>query len=189
MKSLAVFCGSNHGVDPSFQQGVLSLADTMSASGIALVYGGSKNGLMGRLADRLLEQGGHVTGVMPNELVNWEQSHEKITTLHRVETMAERKALMAELADGFLALPGGIGTVEEISEAISWAQLGIHHKPCGLLNTNRYYDHLLAFFDHSVAQGLMRQKTRDMILVDNDPTRLLQKMQAYRSPVDYHWPT
>lgn len=189
MKTLAIYCGSNAGADPAFRKQIDVLASAMAAVELDLVYGGSSSGLMGCLADQLLAHQRKVVGVMPGELVGWEQAHDKLSEFHKVISMHERKQLMADLADGFLAIPGGIGTLEEIVEMISWAQLGIHHKPCALLNVNGYYDHLLAFFDHSVQQGLMRQKTRDMILVDDDPARLLQRMQAYQSPVTFRWET
>lgn len=187
MKTLAVYCGSNNALDPTFQESITQLAEAMASANIDLVYGGSKSGLMGYLANSLLLHKRQVIGVMPKQLVHWEQAHEQLTELHTVSEMAERKHKMADLADGFLALPGGIGTLEEIVEMISWAQLGIHHKPCGLLNINGYYDGLLAFFAHSVKQGLMRQKTLDMILVHSDSVQLLNAMQVYQSPVDFHW--
>lgn len=187
MKKLAVYCGSNAGLDPSLQESIYLFADAMASAEIDLIYGGSKSGLMGCLADRLLQHNRQVIGVMPTQLVHWEQAHENLTELQTVSTMSERKQRMADLAEGFVALPGGIGTLEEIIEMISWAQLGIHHKPCALLNINGYYDGLLAFFAKSVEQGLMRQKTLDMILVSADPVELLNAMQMYESPVDFQW--
>lgn len=187
MKNLAIYCGSNAGKDPHFPVAIQQLSAAMADHKINLVYGGSHSGLMGCLADQLLQRDCRVTGVMPKQLIQWERAHSSLSEMHIVESMSERKQLMADLADGFLALPGGIGTLEEIIEMVSWAQLGIHHKPCALLNVNGYYDSLLAFFDHSVEQGLMRQKTRDMILVSSDPATLLNQMIDYQSPVDFHW--
>ncbi|MCW8884803.1 MAG: TIGR00730 family Rossman fold protein [Motiliproteus sp.] len=187
MKRIAVYCGSNAGTDPAFLESTLALADAMANADLDLVYGGSNNGLMGQLADRLLVRQRHVTGVMPEGLISWEMAHSSIPELITVSSMHERKQVMADHADGFIALPGGIGTLEEIVEMISWAQLGVHHKPCAFLNINGYYDHLIAFFDHSVEQGLMRERIRSMILIEDQPELLLQKMSRYQSPVTHQW--
>lgn len=187
MKSIAVYCGSRAGADPAFTALAEQLADAMAAASLDLVYGGSNQGLMGHVADSLLAKQRRVIGVMPSQIVRWEQAHPGLSEFHHVDSMHQRKQLMADLADGFLALPGGIGTLEEIIEMISWAQLGIHHKPCAFLNINGYYDALFEFLDHSVAQGLMRAKTRDMILLAEDAFELIAAMQAYQSPVQHHW--
>ncbi len=165
----------------------LKFVEAMTERQLAMVYGGANNGLMGAVADHMLALGGEVTGVIPQHFVGWELAHAGLSELISVDSMPERKQRMAALADGFVALPGGIGTLEEIIEMISWAQLGIHHKPCALLNINGYYDPLLAFFDHSLQQGLMRPRLRDMILTDSDPNSLLDRILAYESPVTHHW--
>ncbi len=187
MRRIAVYCGSNAGIDPAFEVSTLALADALAAHKLDLVYGGSRSGLMGQIAGRMLQLQRSVIGVMPEGLMAWEQAHSSLTSMISVASMHERKQVMADHADGFIALPGGIGTLEEIFEMISWAQLGVHHKPCAFLNVCGYYDKLLEFLDHSVAQGLMREKIRRMILVDDDPSRLLLKMQQYSSPVQHQW--
>ncbi|MEH6628149.1 MAG: TIGR00730 family Rossman fold protein [Motiliproteus sp.] len=187
MQTVAVYCGSNPGTDPAFGVATVALADALAALNLDLVYGGSHHGLMGQIADRMLLLKRSVVGVMPEGLISWEQAHPDISRLIPVASMHERKQVMADHADGFIALPGGIGTLEEIFEVISWAQLGVHHKPCAFLNVNGYYDKLIEFLDHSVTQGLMREKIRSMILLDNDPLRLLSKMKSYCSPVPHQW--
>lgn len=187
MQWLAVYCGSNLGSDPQFAEQATRFADAMAARRLDLVYGGSKNGLMGLMADRLLAQHRRVVGVMPQGLIRWEQAHDQLTELLVVSSMHERKQAMSERADGFVALPGGIGTLEEIFEMISWAQLGVHQKPCAFFNVNGYYDTLISFLDHSVEQGLMRARIRGMILVDDQPGRLLEAMAGYRPPKVPRW--
>jgi uncharacterized protein (TIGR00730 family) len=155
--------------------------------GLGLVYGGGNVGLMGILADAVLERGGHVTGVIPHALMAREVGHRGLPDLRIVDSMHERKALMAELADAFVALPGGIGTLEELCEILTWAQLGMHDKPCGLLNTGNYFDHLLAFLDHTVGQRFLRPEHRAMVLVAHEPADLLRQLEEYRSPVIEKW--
>ncbi|WP_207063900.1 TIGR00730 family Rossman fold protein [Motiliproteus sp. SC1-56] len=187
MDAVCVYCGSSDGADPAFAVITERLGDALVAAGLTLVYGGARNGLMGRLADRVLAQNGDVIGVIPHALVAWEQAHPGLTELHQVDTMHARKQGMMARADGFIALPGGIGTLEEIFEMISWAQLGVHAKPCGFISVGGYYDALIEFLDHSVAQGLMRRQTREMILIESDPEVLLARMARYRSPVTHRW--
>ena len=155
MKSLGVFCGSKSGADPAYLSAAHATGRMVAQIGLTLVYGGGKVGLMGAVADAALTEGGHVVGVMPRSLVEKEIAHAGLSTLHVVETMHERKLKMAELSDGFLALPGGAGTLEEIFEQWTWAQLGIHAKPCGLLNVRGYFDPLLRLIEHMTAEGFM----------------------------------
>lgn len=187
MRSVCVYCGSNTGRDPRFAEGAAELGRLLAEQGLTLVYGGGGGGLMGALADAALAAGGRVTGVIPWALVRWEQAHEGLSEQLVVNSMRERKQAMADRADAFIALPGGIGTLEEIFEMISWAQLGVHHKPCAFLNLAGYYDPLLAFLDQSVDEALLRPRTREMILVDEDALRLLERLSAYRSPISDRW--
>ncbi|OMH38739.1 TIGR00730 family Rossman fold protein [Motiliproteus sp. MSK22-1] len=187
MQQIAIYCGANSGVDPDFIKQAESFADVLVRRRVGVVYGGSRNGLMGVIADRVLGQQGTVVGVMPKGLIQWEQAHQHLTEMVSVSGMHERKQEMSQRADGFVALPGGIGTLEEIFEMISWAQLGVHFKPCAFFNVNGYYDKLIEFLDHSVIQGLMRKKIRDMILIGDEPEALLNAMNNYSSPVDNSW--
>jgi len=151
------------------------------------VYGGGRVGLMGVIADAVLATGGEVVGVIPHALNTRELAHDGITEMHTVETMHERKALMADLADAFIAMPGGFGTFDEFFEIITWAQLGIHHKPCGVLNIGGYFDRLVDFVDHAVTEGFIQRKHRDLILVGDQPDKLLDEMAGYESPVGETW--
>ena len=160
---------------------------TIAARGIRLVYGGSRLGLMGVLADAALAAGGVVVGVIPGALVEREVAHAGLTALHQVTSMHERKAMMADLSDGFVALPGGAGTLEEFFEIWTWAQLGHHRKPVGLLNSGGFFDALLAFLDHVEGERFMRREHRDMLLVDTDPGRLLDSCDGYEPPVVEKW--
>ena len=187
LKSVCVFCGSNIGADAAFRSGAEALGDLLAKRDLGLVYGGGKVGLMGAIADASLAGGGRVIGVIPHGLERKELAHRGVTELHIVKSMHERKAMMAELSDAFVAMPGGLGTLEEIFEALTWAQLGIHHKPCGFLNIAGYYDALVTFLDHAVSSKLVRSEHRDMIVVDEDPGRLLEKLAAYRSPIVEKW--
>jgi len=157
------------------------------ARGLTLVYGGGNLGLMGVVADAALKAGGAVIGVIPKALQAKELAHTGLTELHVVESMHERKALMAELSDGFIALPGGYGTLEEFCEILTWTQLGLQRKPCGLLNIEGYYDHLLKLFDHAVAEQFVRQAHRGMVLDDADPETLVAKVLAYSVPIMDKW--
>ena len=176
IKKLAVYCGSSAGVSDLYREGAELLADVLSAAGIAVVYGGAKVGLMRMLADRMLANNGQVIGVIPQALVDVEVAHDGLSELHIVKDMHARKALMAELADGFIMLPGGTGSLDEFFEVTTWAKLGYHAKPCGILNTNGYYDSLLQFLDHAVGQGFMKQPHRNMMMVDDQPSALLDKL-------------
>jgi len=153
----------------------------------ALVYGGARVGLMGALADEVLLHGGHVTGIIPETLVVKEVAHAGLSELRVVKSMHERKAMMADLSDGFVALPGGWGTVEELFEVLTWGQLGLHRKPCGLLNVRGYFDHLLTFVGHAVAEGFLRPEYRPMILTSTDPGRLLDLLATYEPPTVEKW--
>lgn len=159
----------------------------MAESGLGLVYGGASVGVMGAVADAAIAGGAEVTGVIPRALATREIAHQGLSQLHVVESMHERKALMAELSDAFVALPGGWGTIEEIFEALTWGQLGLHRKPCGLLNVAGYYDHLEAFLEHAVDQGFVKPDYRPMIVVETDPRRLLDRFREYRPPDVKKW--
>jgi uncharacterized protein (TIGR00730 family) len=154
---------------------------------IGLVYGGASIGVMGEIADAVLKEGGEVIGVIPKELLVREAAHTGITELREVNTMHERKAMMAELSDGFIALPGGLGTIEEFFEIWTWAQLGIHRKPCGLLNAGRYYDKLIDFIDHAVSERFIKEIYRSMVFVEEQPHILLQKFESYEAPEVARW--
>ena len=173
MKSVCVYCGSSFGTDPAYLQATQALARTLVANGLRVVYGGAAVGLMGALADATLEAGGEVVGVMPQQLVDREIAHRGLTELHVVATMHERKALMAQLSDAFVALPGGIGTLEELIEVYTWSYLGIHSKPLAVLNTAGFYDGLSAFLDHAAGEGFLRPEHRARLLVAPDTEALL----------------
>ena len=183
MKTLCVFCGSSPGTRPAYTQAAHTLGETLAERDLSLVYGGGKVGLMGELADAVLANGGSVTGVMPEFLATKEIAHPDLSELRLVASMHERKALMAELADGFVMLPGGFGTLEEFMEVLTWAQLGLHSKPLGLLNTEGYYDSLLSFFDHAVGEGFVSQTLRDLVLEAPEPAELLEAM--HRQPAAF----
>ncbi|HVP55433.1 MAG TPA: TIGR00730 family Rossman fold protein [Candidatus Eisenbacteria bacterium] len=178
-RRICVFCGSNLGVDAVYRQAATSLGRLLTARGIELVYGGGDVGLMGVLADATLQYGGRVIGVIPESLVAKEVGHQGVTEMRVVQSMHERKALMSDLSDGFIALPGGFGTFEEFCEVVTWSQLGIHSKPCGLLNVEGYYDPLLGLFDHAVREGFLREENRGIVLEDRDAEGLLEKMAAF----------
>ena len=174
-RKICVFTGSRHGAMPAYADAAKQLARDLVERGFGLVYGGGNVGLMNIIADAVLEHGGHVTGVIPNALVSKEVAHRGLSELRVVNSMHERKALMAELSDGFIALPGGIGTMEEFFEVLSWAQLGIHNKPCGLLNVSGYYDPLIEFLDHAVSQDFVKPKHRALLIVEHEPMTLLDR--------------
>ncbi|MFT4748510.1 MAG: hypothetical protein ACI9E4_000174 [Pseudohongiellaceae bacterium] len=182
MKRLCVFCGASMGRNPAYAEAARSLAKILATKDITLVYGGASVGVMGQLADAALEAGGKVIGVMPQELVNREVSHLHLSELIIVDSMHERKAKMAELSDGFVALPGGLGTLEELFEVLTWAQLRFHAKPCGLLNTNGYYDQLISFLDHSVDEKFIKPAHRQMIILGDEPDTLLKALEARSAP-------
>jgi len=174
-----VFCGSSMGTRPIYVAQARELGRLLARRGLGLVYGGASIGLMGAIADAALAEGGKVVGVIPRGLQAKEVGHRSLTRLHVVSTMHERKALMAELSDGFIAMPGGMGTLEETAEILTWAQLGIHGKPCGLLDVGGYYQHLVAFLDHAVGERFLREEHRALVLVERDPRALLARMEAF----------
>jgi uncharacterized protein (TIGR00730 family) len=184
---ICVYCGSSSGVGEVYADAARSVADLMVTEGIGLVYGGANRGLMGILADGVLAGGGEVQGVIPKALEGKEIAHEGLTRLHVVDSMHERKSLMALLSDGFLALPGGFGTIEEIIEVLTWGQLQFHDKPCGLLNVDGYFDHLLAFFDHGQKRGFLKPQHRQMLLVADTPAKLFEEFGRYQPPAGDKW--
>lgn len=179
MKRIAVYCGSNRGARPEYAAAAEELGAQLARQKINLVYGGGMVGLMGVVADAVLKHGGHVIGVIPEKLVIKEVVHEKLPDLRVVKTMHERKALMAELADGFIALPGGYGTYEEFFEILAWSQLGWHQKPFGLLDIAGFYTHLHAFLDHSQKEGFIRPQHRALVLVEDNPEKMLARMKNF----------
>lgn len=187
MKTICVYCGSNPGLLPDYRAAARALGHEMAARGLGLVYGGASIGVMGAVADAVLEKGGRVTGVIPSGLATREVAHTGLDELIVVSSMHERKARMAELSDGFVALPGGWGTIEEMFEMLTWAQLGYHEKPCGLLNAASYYDQLFAFLEHAIAQKFVKEENRPMIMMDDSATRLLDRFEQYRAPRVRKW--
>ncbi|MFT4412225.1 TIGR00730 family Rossman fold protein [Fredinandcohnia humi] len=182
MKRLAVFCGSSNGASEAYIEGAVQLGKELVKRGITLVYGGASVGIMGAIADTVLKEGGEVIGVIPRFLEEREISHKHLTELYTVDTMHERKAKMADLVDGFIALPGGPGTLEEFFEIFTWAQIGLHQKPFGLLNTNGYYNPLVHLLDHMVEQQFMQEKYRSLAIIDSNPVELLDKFGTYEAP-------
>jgi uncharacterized protein (TIGR00730 family) len=182
MKAIAVYCGASFGTDPRYANAARALAQVLVEHNIGLVYGGGNVGLMGVIADEVLRLGGEVTGVIPRSLLEREVGHTGLTRQFVVKDMHERKAMMSDLADGFIALPGGMGTLEELFEMLTWSQLEIHHKPVGLLNVDGFYDGLISFVGHLQAQGFVREQHAALMLVDADPLALLRRLQAWRRP-------
>ena len=180
MKSIVVFCGSSSGHDPEFLVFAKELGAAIASRGARLIYGGAKVGLMGCIADAVLAQGSEVIGIIPRFLSIKEVAHEGLSQLLIVENMHERKTKMFEVGDAFIALPGGFGTLEELFEVVTWAQLGLHQKPIGILNVNDFYDPLIAQLDHMVSSGLLKQENRDLIMIDGTVDGLLAKMEAYQ---------
>jgi uncharacterized protein (TIGR00730 family) len=187
IRRLAVFCGSNPGARPAYLEAAHKFGRLLAERGIGIVYGGSSVGLMAALADSALDDLGDVIGVIPRVLVEREVANTSLTDLRVVDSMHQRKALMAELADGFVALPGGIGTLEEFFEVWTWGQLGMHAKPCGLLNISGYFDPLIAFLDHAVEEKFVRDVHRSMVIVESDPEMLLERFAAYVPPRVVKW--
>ncbi len=187
MKNIAVFCGSYPGNRPVYLETAHQMGQALVDRGLGLVYGGGKVGLMGKVADTVLELGGEAIGVMPKSLVEREIGHTGLTQLHVVSSMHERKAMMAELSDGFVALPGGLGTYEEICEVITWGLLGFHQKPCGFLNVENYYTGILGQFDKAVQEGFLDQPYRDMILVAETANQMLDLFETYEPPKTQKW--
>lgn len=187
MRRLCVFCGSSDGDDPAYPAAARELGGTLARAGIGLVYGGARVGLMGAVADAALAAGGEVIGVIPTALVEKEVAHTGLSDLRVVASMHERKALMAELSDGFVALPGGIGTFEELFEVWTWAQLGYHAKPCALLNVNGFYDGLIAFLDGVAARRFLKHAHRAMLIEARDADGLMTRLRAYAPPAVTKW--
>ncbi len=184
---LCVFCGSKPGRNPAYRDTARAMGSLLAREGIGLVYGGASVGLMGEVADAARAAGGEVIGVIPQALVRRELAHKDLDDLRIVHSMHDRKALMAELSDGFIALPGGIGTLEEIFEVWSWAQLGQHAKPCGFLNVEGYYDRLIAFLGYQVAEGFLAEQDRAMIIVEREPQAILSAVRDYTPPAVERW--
>ena len=176
MPNICVYCGSSSGNDPAFVAAATDLGSTIADHGYGLVYGGASIGLMGTVADSVLASAGIVTGVMPKSLTDKEIAHSGLSELIVTKSMHERKTRMADLSDAFIALPGGLGTFEELFEIWTWAQLGFHQKPIGLLNTNGYFDHLLAFLDHAMREEFLRERHRALLSVESDPAALISKI-------------
>lgn len=186
MKRICVFAGSNLGASPEYEQKTIQLGKAFVKHGLELVYGGSRIGLMGRIADTILAAGGKAIGVMPRNLFIGEMVHTGLTELHEVENMHERKALMSDLADAYIALPGGLGTFEEVFEAISWSQLGIHQKPVGILNVNNYYRPMAEMLQTAVDAGFMQQTNLGLMIFEEEPDALIRKILDYTPPAQAH---
>ncbi len=184
---LCVFCGSSAGANPAFADAARVLATELARRQIGIVYGGGNVGLMGVVADAALAAGGEVIGVIPHGLVSRELAHQGVTDLHVVNSMHQRKALMAELADGFIALPGGFGTLEEFCEAVTWTQLGLHAKVCGLLNVAGYYDGLLSFLAHALKEDFLRPTHFEIVVAGSDPVTLIDRVLDWRPPAVARW--
>ena len=187
MQRVAVFCGSNSGSDPVYATAAAELGRLLAERGDGLVYGGGSVGLMGVVADAVLEAGGDVIGVIPEMLATRELLHPRVPDMRRVPDMHARKALMAELADAFVALPGGYGTLEELFEVITWAQLGIHRKNIGLMNVAGFFDPLVRMVDHAVQTGFLKVKHRDLIVVEERPADLLDRLATHELPAERKW--
>ena len=187
IKSVCVYCGSSPGRHQAYADAAVSLAESLVKRNLRLVYGGAAIGIMGRVADQVLQLGGEVIGVIPKALAHKEIAHANLTELHVTQSMHERKMLMAELSDGFIALPGGIGTLEELFEIWTWAQLGFHQKPCGLLNVDNYYDALIQFLDHMQTEQFVKAHHHDMLMVETDADSLLDRFSGYRATAAKQW--
>lgn len=187
MKRLCVFCGSSPGTNPAYVEAATTLGTLLAGRGIGLVYGGGNVGLMGVIADAVLAGGGEVIGVIPQALADREVAHLGVTELRVVDSMHTRKAMMAELSDAFVAMPGGVGTFEEFFEAVTWTQLGVHRKPCGLLNVAGFYTPLALFIDQAVTEGFIKPVHRAVIVVDDDPARLLDSLSSMDLPDVPKW--
>jgi hypothetical protein len=187
MRRICVYCGSSSGSRPAYADSARELAGVLVRHEIELVYGGASVGTMGTIADTVLELGGKVHGVIPKMLYDKEIAHEGLTQLHVVNSMHDRKTMMAALSDGFIAMPGGFGTLEEIIEIVTWGQLRFHDKPCGLLNVNGYFDHLLAYLDHARQERFLKPENRRMLLSDADPAALVRSFERYEAPKVEKW--
>lgn len=187
MDRICIYCGSNPGREPAYLAAAEAFGSELARRGIGVVYGGASVGMMGALADAALDAGGEVIGVIPDALVEREVAHDGLTDLRVVGSMHERKRAMVELADGFVALPGGLGTLEEIFEVLTWAQLGFHEDPCGLLDVAGYYANLVVHLDRATEAGFVREHHREMILVESDSAALLDRFEAYEPPAVEKW--
>jgi len=187
MKRICVYCGSSPGEGNDYIKAAEGLAQELVTRNLGLVYGGASVGVMGAIANAVMQRGGEVIGIIPEALMRKEIGNDHLTELHVVGSMHERKAAMAEASDGFIALPGGMGTLEEIFEILTWAQLGFHHKPCALLNVNGYYDHLIAFLDHQTEQGFTKQVMRDMAQIASSPLDMIRQFENYTPPSAPKW--
>ena len=186
-KRICVFAGSSPGARPEYVLTAKKLGEELCEHGYDLVYGGGHVGLMGAVADGVLANGGKAIGIIPEALADKELAHRRLTELHVVASMHDRKALMADLSDAFVALPGGLGTLEELAEMLTWGQLGIHHKPCAVLNVDGYYDGLMEFLAHAVRERFLQTEHVKMILVDTDPASLLEQIATYEAPMIDKW--
>ncbi|HPF41707.1 MAG TPA: TIGR00730 family Rossman fold protein [Phycisphaerae bacterium] len=186
-RNICVFCGSAPGNKPAFAEAARRLGAAIADRSMGLVYGGGNVGLMGAVADAVLAKRGRVIGVIPHSLEQKEVAHRGLTELHICRTMHDRKRMMAERADAFIAMPGGYGTLEEIFEVITWAQLGIHHNPCALLNVDGFFDHLVQYLDHAVGAELLKPRFRQLLMVDTDIDRLLDAIESYEPPEVMQW--
>jgi uncharacterized protein (TIGR00730 family) len=189
LKRLCVFCGSNEGSNPIYKAIAIQVGEILAHKGIGLVYGGGSIGLMGAVAEAVQGAGGEVVGIITKDLLEVEMVKKSVPRMCVVGSMHERKALMSDLSDGFLALPGGFGTLEEFFEVVTWCQLGIHRKPCGLLNVNQFYDPLLAMCDHAVKEGFISKIDRQLILADEDPETLISRLNSFEVPPPSKWLT
>jgi len=187
IRKICVYCGSSPGDKAAYAQVAKELAKELCDRGITLVFGGGAVGIMGVVSDAVIERGGDVIGVIPKSLAIKEVAHENLTEMHVVPSMHERKAMMAELSDGFIALPGGWGTLEEIFEMLTWAQLGFHEKPCGLLNVEGYYDNLIAFLENSFTRKFVKKLYRPLLMTSNQPAELLDQFAVYQAPKVRKW--
>jgi uncharacterized protein (TIGR00730 family) len=188
-KKICVFCGSNSGAQPAYEQAARELGELLASRNIGLVYGGGRVGLMGTVADTVLAAGGQVVGVIPQGLMRKEIAHAGLTELRVVASMHERKATMEQLSDAFIAMPGGFGTFEELCEIVTWAQLGLHQKPCGILNVNGYYDPLLELFDRAVREEFLHPMNRALAVAEEAPGNLLAQLESYQVPRVEKWLT
>ncbi|MEN8201336.1 MAG: TIGR00730 family Rossman fold protein [Bacteroidota bacterium] len=187
MKSIAVYCGSSSGINGIYREQAGKLGELLAKKKIHVVFGGGKVGLMGVLADAVLEAGGQITGVIPSFLKIKEVAHEQLSELIVVDSLHERKALISNMTDGAIALPGGLGTLDELFEMLTWGQLGLHAKPVGLLNTNQYFSPVLTAIEKMIREGFLKERNREMVLVSEEMEELLQKMNAYKAPVFPKW--
>lgn len=187
MKSICVFCGSSEGNDPVFIKSAQQLAELLVSQNIDLIYGGASVGMMGALANEVIRLGGKASGVIPKPIFEKEVAHRGLTELYVVKSMHERKQMMYDLSDGFIAMPGGIGTLEELFEILTWAQLGLHKKPCGVFNVENYFDSILNFLNQALEKGFIKEKYKQLFLNDSDPQKLLEKMKRYSPILEKKW--